>query len=63
MRFPHPPEKAIIHARYAYLTPDNRHVIFNSTVTGVAQAYAATVTAAFLDKLTLPKNEKPEPRP
>jgi hypothetical protein len=46
---------------HPYLTPDNRHVIFNSNVTGVAQVYAATVPAAFLDKLVPPENENPEP--
>ena len=38
---------------HPYLTPDNRHVIFNSNVTGVTQVYAATVPAAFLDKLEM----------
>ncbi|MGY8656858.1 MAG: hypothetical protein ACKVJX_24880, partial [Verrucomicrobiia bacterium] len=48
---------------HPYLTPDNRHVIFNSNVTGVAQVYAATVPAAFLDKLEPLKKKKPEPQP
>jgi hypothetical protein len=48
---------------HPYLTPDNRHVIFNSNVTGVTQVYAATVPAAFLDKLAPLKNEEPEPQP
>ena len=48
---------------HPYLTPDNRHVIFNSNVTGVTQVYAATVPAAFLDKLAPAQNEKPKPQP
>jgi hypothetical protein len=36
---------------HAYMTPDNRHVIFNSIVTGVAQVYAARVPAGFLESL------------
>ena len=36
---------------HSYLTPDNRHVIFNSNVTGVTQVYAATVPSGFLEKL------------
>ena len=42
-----------------YLTPDKRHVIFNSNVTGVTQVYAATVPAAFLDKLVPLENKRP----
>jgi len=43
---------------HPYLTPDNRHVIFNSNVTGVAQVYAATVPVAFLeDVATVDKKE------
>ena len=34
---------------HAYMTPDNRHVVFNSIVTGVAQVYAARVPDGFLD--------------
>ena len=48
---------------HPYLTPDNRHVIFNSNVTGVTQVYAATVPAAFLDKLAPLEKEEPEPQP
>ncbi len=48
---------------HPYLTPDNRHVIFNSNVTGVTQVYAATVPAAFLDKLAPLEKEKPDPHP
>ena len=36
---------------HAYMTPDNRHVIFNSVVTGVAQVYAARVPDGFLDRV------------
>jgi hypothetical protein len=36
---------------HAYMTPDNRHVIFNSIVTGVAQVYAAHVPEGFLEKI------------
>jgi hypothetical protein len=39
---------------HPYMTPDNRHVIFNSNVTGVAQVYAAPIPAGFLEKLTTP---------
>ena len=42
---------------------DKRHVIFNSNVTGVTQVYAATVPAAFLEKLAPAQNEKPKPQP
>ncbi len=48
---------------HPYLTPDNRHVIFNSNVTGVTQVYAATVSDEFLDKLAPLKKEEPEPQP
>ena len=48
---------------HPYMTPDNRHVIFNSNVTGVTQVYAATVPAAFLEKLAPAQNEKPKPQP
>jgi hypothetical protein len=34
---------------HPYMTPDNRYVIFNSIVTGVAQVYAARVPDGFLD--------------
>lgn len=33
---------------HPYMTPDNRYVIFNSIVTGVAQVYAASVPDGFL---------------
>ena len=46
---------------HPYLTPDNRHVIFNSNVTGVTQVYAATVSDEFLDKLAPLENEEPKP--
>lgn len=36
---------------HAYMTPDNRHVIFNSIVTGIAQVYAAHVPEGFLEKV------------
>lgn len=36
---------------HAYMTPDNRHVIFNSIVTGVAQVYAACVPEGFLENV------------
>lgn len=36
---------------HAYMTPDNRHVIFGSIVTGVAQVYAARVPEGFLDNI------------
>lgn len=36
---------------HAYMTPDNRHVIFNSIVTGCAQVYAARVPDGFLERL------------
>ncbi len=36
---------------HAYMTPDNRHVIFNSIVTGTAQVYAACIPDGFLDKV------------
>ena len=39
---------------HPYMTPDNRHVIFNSNVTGVAQVYAARIPDGFLEKLTAP---------
>ena len=48
---------------HPYLTPDNRHVIFNSNVTGVAQVYAATVPASFLERFDVGKPEELEPRP
>ena len=37
---------------HAYLTPDNRHVVFNSLVTGVAQVYAASVPDGFLEQVS-----------
>jgi hypothetical protein len=36
---------------HAYMTPDNRHVIFNSVMTGVAQVYAARIPDGFLDEV------------
>jgi 6-phosphogluconolactonase (cycloisomerase 2 family) len=48
---------------HPYLTPDNRHVIFNSNVTGVTQVYAATVSDEFLDKLAPLKKDEPKPQP
>jgi hypothetical protein len=36
---------------HAYMTPDNRYVIYNSIVTGVGQVYAARVPDGFLDAL------------
>jgi hypothetical protein len=36
---------------HAYMTPDNRHVIFNSIVTGVAQVYAARLPEGFLQSI------------
>ena len=48
---------------HPYLTPDNRHVIFNSNVTGVPQVYAATVLGALLEKLAPLKREGPDNQP
>jgi len=39
---------------HPYMTPNNRHVIFNSNITGVAQVYAAQIPDGFLQKLTAP---------
>jgi hypothetical protein len=36
---------------HPYMTPDNRHVIFNSNVTGVSQVYAARLPEGFLASL------------
>jgi hypothetical protein len=36
---------------HPYMTPDNKHVIFNSIQTGVGQVYAATVPEGFLEKV------------
>jgi hypothetical protein len=36
---------------HAYMTPDNRHVIFNSIATGSAQVYAARIPNDFLDRV------------
>lgn len=36
---------------HAYLTPDNRYVIYNSVVTGVAQVYAACIPDGFLQQV------------
>lgn len=36
---------------HAYMTPDNRHVVFNSDRTGVTQVWAAQVPDEFLDWL------------
>ena len=34
---------------HAYMTSDNRHVIFNSDHTGLGQVWAAEIPAGFLD--------------
>jgi len=36
---------------HPYITPDNRHVIFNSDQTGICQVYAAVIPDGFLDNL------------
>lgn len=36
---------------HPYMTPDNRHVIFNSNITGVWQVYAARIPNDFLNRL------------
>jgi hypothetical protein len=36
---------------HAYLTPDNRYVVFNSTQTGSAQVMAARLPEGFLDRV------------
>ncbi len=36
---------------HPYLTPDNRHVVFNSIVTGIGQVYAARVPDGFLESV------------
>jgi len=36
---------------HAYMTPDNKHVIYNSIATGCAQVYTARVPDGFLDRL------------
>ena len=36
---------------HPYLTPDNRHVIYNSDRTGICQVYAAVVPDGFLEQL------------
>ena len=36
---------------HAYLTPDNRHVIFNSDCTGICQVYAAQIPGGTLEYL------------
>jgi 6-phosphogluconolactonase (cycloisomerase 2 family) len=36
---------------HPYMTPDNRHVIFNSNVTGVSQVYVARIPEGFLAQL------------
>jgi hypothetical protein len=48
---------------HPYLTPDNRHVIFNSNVTGVTQVYAATVPDPFLEQLAPLKEKEPDKQP
>lgn len=48
---------------HPYLTPDNRHVIFNSNVTGVTQVYAAKVPSEFLDSLASLKKTETDPLP
>ncbi|HVF10576.1 MAG TPA: hypothetical protein VNA16_07230, partial [Abditibacteriaceae bacterium] len=39
---------------HAYLTPDNRRVIFNSDRTGLGQVWCADVPQGFLEALSLP---------
>lgn len=36
---------------HPYMTPDNQHIIYNSTRTGVAQVYAAKIPEGFLDQV------------
>ena len=36
---------------HPYMTPDNKHVIFNSNVTGISQVYAAKIPDGFLDTI------------
>lgn len=36
---------------HPYITPDNRHVIFNSDRTGICQVYAAVIPNGFLENL------------
>lgn len=48
---------------HPYLTPDNRHVIFNSNVTGVTQVYAASVPATLLEKLASAEKKEPDNQP
>ncbi|MHB0939587.1 MAG: hypothetical protein ACYC6A_24590 [Armatimonadota bacterium] len=42
---------------HAYMTPDNRFVIFNSDRTGLCQLWGAEIPAGFLDALDLPMPE------
>lgn len=37
---------------HPYITPDNRHVIFNSDRTGICQVYAAVIPDGFLENLS-----------
>lgn len=39
---------------HAYMTSDNKRVIFNSDRTGLCQVWCADVPAGFLDALSLP---------
>jgi len=39
---------------HAYMTPDNRFVIFNSDRTGLCQLWGAEIPAGFLEALDLP---------
>lgn len=41
---------------HAYMTPDNRFVIYVSNVTGVSQVYSARIPDGFLDKLLVPRD-------
>ena len=36
---------------HAYMTPGNRHVVFNSIATGTGQVYAARIPEGFLEKI------------
>jgi len=45
---------------HPYMTPDNKHVIFNSNVTGVAQVYAANIPEGFLDNVLGEKTKETE---
>jgi len=43
---------------HPYTTPDNKHVIFNSNVTGVTQVYAARIPEGFLADLLVEKTKE-----